>query len=735
MVPHASTPLDLLETQKALSIPPESLKDVPDVARSWMDLALRSQLARLVRKPLDLNAQLLAASDADPGAPVAPAYRLWAADNLVAAGKWGLALEAYESVMSCAEKADPLLIGTDIARVARENQAEVFATIGDADAAIRTWRELWQSGPGYETDAEGLLLAGLLAEETNRIDEAVDLYGRIAAEKTDYESSLHQLALRARLRIEGDGYFERSPAALRAAFSDAMTDRDAPALDKMISSTHFLVGVTGGHFRFEDGAMRERLIAELSARDALGSDVFLGTGDKRYMFSHGWQGELLSGTAALVFMRTPAGWECTGVALTELCDELKERWKPEEIQKNQPLPFTLRAPWPAGDSFMAGGLFDFGLRSTAVAAAAASTPFGIGGALLAEAFSLSDCGYGPRGFYYNDISDTHQDEDAFAIDFTRYRRGVPLDNESGGTAVLAPAPGVVVTARGRRNSGDSNFSNTVEIDHADPVSGAADRFRSRYLHLAGPDLLSVSVGMPVITGQRLGRINDTGNSVLDHLHFSIHDQTLASGNPQRGMSVRPTPMDGTALGDSGSGTCVLSSNRERRPPPLDDADFLNQSVPSTLKPFESGAASFTFRNNGPTTWAPGYRLVTLAQGWTVDERSIGQAVAPGGEITIDIGLVALSPGDFDVQWRMARQFSGQFGEPSRRVTVTVQNENVDDVCASLDQALEAAELDLALWQEMLQTATPSQKPDIIDKIRQVQGQIAAIQAQKQSAGC
>ncbi len=69
--------------------------------------------------------------------------------------------------------------------------------------------------------------------------------------------------------------------------------------------------------------------------------------------------------------------------------------------------------------------------------------------------------------------------------------------------------------------------------------------------------------MPIVAGTRLGRMDDTGNSILDHLHFSIHDRNIAamSGAPY-GASVRPTPMSGTRLEDGDSGTCVRSTNIE-----------------------------------------------------------------------------------------------------------------------------------------------------------------------------
>ncbi len=138
--------------------------------------------------------------------------------------------------------------------------------------------------------------------------------------------------------------------------------------------------------------------------------------------------------------------------------------------------------------------------------------------------------------------------------------------QSGGTPVLAARDGIVVTAEGGTESGDSNESNTVAIEHADPaVPSDTDRFRSRYMHLAGPFRIQVSVLMPVITGQRLGVMDDTGTSLLDHLHFSIHDRELSYPNIPYGRSVRPTPLSGTSLGDEDSGRCVVSNNVERFP--------------------------------------------------------------------------------------------------------------------------------------------------------------------------
>jgi hypothetical protein len=282
-----------------------------------------------------------------------------------------------------------------------------------------------------------------------------------------------------------------------------------------------------------------------------------GTGRKRYVFTTGLRGKRFEGRVGFAFVESGRGWEWTGI-VTGANDFWRERWSPAVRMTNQPLPFPLLAPWPAGQRFMAGGLPQFAIKSAAVAAAL-FIPF-VGPAVaagLALGFSWEGCGYGTRGFYYNE-GPTHSGQSAFAIDFTTYRRGIPFDNESGGTPVLCAADGVVRMVDEDVASGDDSDANEVQVDHVDPASGT-NRFVSRYMHMTGPFAIPVSAGQAAPAGLRLGLMNDTGTSVLDHLHFSVHDTTTGSGI---GNSVRPSPLSGVTLGDDDSGTCMRSTNTE-----------------------------------------------------------------------------------------------------------------------------------------------------------------------------
>jgi hypothetical protein len=261
-------------------------------------------------------------------------------------------------------------------------------------------------------------------------------------------------------------------------------------------------------------------------------------------------------------VRTSRGWEWRGFALHTPTDRWVGDFEPAKIENNQPLAISIKCPWPAGLSFTAGGLWQFVAQMAGLSALTAIPVIGWF-LFLDEMKRLSSgpCGFGTRGLYYN-MATTHVGTDAFAIDFTRYRRNAPHSDGAGGTLVLAVQEGLVGRATSTVTSGDPTMVNEVWIDHmfrfVIPGYGTIffpTPYQSRYLHLAGPALVPVSVGMYVRQGARLGLMDDTGNSQLNHLHFSIHDATLMGG-----MSVRPTPMDGFSLSDQASGTCVTSTN-------------------------------------------------------------------------------------------------------------------------------------------------------------------------------
>ena len=528
-------------------------------ASQWRELSVRVAVANAAGTPLDTNDDLTAAARAEPQAPVAPAYLLWAADNLTRATRYPEAVRAFDAVVETAGSALTFVAGVDAAECAVRHKAQAATLAGDPTVAVATYLDLASFALAA---SEALLQAGLVAERAGNDDRAADLYALAAdgRERTRADDPA-QLARRSAQRLAAiDTVYTPDVRVLADTLADALESRDTALLSRLVGASHFAVGPVGGHVAFAGAEALDELLRDLLDGSVTARRTLRGSGGKRYLATTGWRGEWYRDNVVFILTRAPKGWQWTGVAVTQAHDGWVERWRPAVRQTNQPLPFTIRAPWPAGQSFTAGGLTGFVVQQAAIVAAGPLV-----GGLIAAGLARNACGFGPRGFYYNQGS-THDEEDAFAIDFTRYERNEPYNPESGGTPVLAVRDGVVARVSAGTSSGDSSASNTVEINHEDPANpSATDRFRSRYLHLSGPFQIRVSPMMFVIAGQRLGTMDDTGNSTLDHLHFSFHDRDLTHPGASFGRSVRPSLMDGVTLGDGDSGKCVRSQNVERVP--------------------------------------------------------------------------------------------------------------------------------------------------------------------------
>lgn len=561
----------------------------------WTKLAAETITTRAGSAREELNARLDHARQSELQSPVAPAYALWLGDSLAREGRYADAIRGFDVAVETAQGAPRLAAEVDATSCSLIHKAQAARLAGDTRTAIATYREL---ASVTDSSPDPLFQAGSVAEAAGDDDEAAQLYRRAQRDTPSSRSDdPAELARRALLRLHDASvvYFPTA-GALAEALGEALDNRDLTELDRLLCTTHFAVGLVGGHTVFEEPALMEELARDLFDSRVTVRPQLVGTGAKRYLATTGWRGDWFRGDVVCLLTHAPKGWQWTGVALTQSHERWVERWRPATIERNQPVPIPLLAPWPAGQSFKAGGLNDFIAQQAAIVAAGAIGG-AIGGAILALGFSRNACGFGPRGFYYNQGS-THQAEDAFAIDFTRYQRNQPYNPESGGTPVLATSDGLVVSCSAGTPSGEAP-SNTVEIEHADPGNpNDANRFRSRYLHMQGPFQIPVSCMMPVIVGQRLGLMDDTGNSVLDHLHFSVHDRSLPHPNVSYGRSVRPSPLSGVRLADGDSGRCVASSNVERFP----GLNFLPRLANfGSVGPGESRTLTITAENSAGRT--------------------------------------------------------------------------------------------------------------------------------------
>ena len=535
----------------------EQVKDEPllrppslDARSAFEWRQLSGQVIRSRTRPncSNINAMLAVVVGREPQSPAAPLYQCWIGDNLCRDGRFAEAVAAYDRAIAGTQSASRLAEHIDPLTGALCDKAKAAALAGDPGLAIAAYGELAALAPH---GAYANFQAGLIAEGLGDSPLAASLYEKAAAKRPSMRADdPAELARRALLQLETPASaFAADARELADRLTIALARRDTASLHQLVSKTHFAAGLAGGHAMFESEDLLEALYRDLAKSRVTARQAMLGSGNKLYLLTRGWRGEWYKGDVIFMITRAPKGWQWSGVAVTRAHDLWLDRWRPPVEAKNQPLPFELLAPWPSGDCFMAGGLGDFVAGSTI---AAAVWPFSF---VVLEGLSLRSCGFGLRGFYYGLF--THTGSDHFAIDFSRYRRGVPLLNASGGTHVLAVREGMVHEARGLVDTGNQVDVNYVEIDHSDPADPSnKPKFRSKYLHLEGPAKLFVSKGMHVVGGTHLGRMDDTGDSIIDHLHFSIHDI-------QTGASIRPTPMAGNVLGDEASGTCVCSRTQEK----------------------------------------------------------------------------------------------------------------------------------------------------------------------------
>jgi len=550
-------------------------REAEERAEVWRQLSALAHQARHTPIPSAFNDVLRSAIEDDPEGPFAPAYLLWTGDALLQEARFQEAIEVYDGLVQ--RYPDRRLGPQPFARMALEQRAICHERLGEPEEATRALTSLLEAS--YEGISPSWLhyRIGQISENARADEVAIRSYRRAAESAAGPHSAgfeTRELARRAADRLErpGDGTRPR-PELVAEALARALERRDSDALSSLASPTHFTVGAVGSERSFvEPAGVLDRLRADLRKSKVQVDPARLsGCGGKLYLSTDGWAGDLLAGNVVFILTRARDRWEWSGIALTRLGRAWEDVVGPVELRENQPLSLSIKAPWPAGLSFRAGGLIGFAAPMLAFA----SLPFGWGLAAMLLA-SANRCGFGPGGLYYNQPT-THVGNEAFSIDFARFQPGVPLLPLADGTPVLAVADGLVTGVTSFAANGDPSTGNLVRIEHMTEAelfgifivrffTGERRymRYSSRVLHLAGPQLIPVSEGMHVKQGRRLGFIDDTGNSVASHLHFTVYDNTTIdpalAAQGYFGSSVRPTPMDGQSLLDADDGRCVSSTN-------------------------------------------------------------------------------------------------------------------------------------------------------------------------------
>ncbi|MFZ2456212.1 MAG: hypothetical protein WAX07_07030 [Candidatus Altiarchaeia archaeon] len=111
-----------------------------------------------------------------------------------------------------------------------------------------------------------------------------------------------------------------------------------------------------------------------------------------------------------------------------------------------------------------------------------------------------------------------------------------------------------------------------------------------------------------------------------------------------------------------------------------DAQYISQSVPSTMVKGQTYSASITLKNTGTNTWTAANQYVLGSQNpqdngiWGTGRVGLasGDSIASGSSKTFSFNVVApASPGTYDFQWRMLREGVEWFGEYTQNARVSV----------------------------------------------------------------
>jgi subtilisin family serine protease len=110
--------------------------------------------------------------------------------------------------------------------------------------------------------------------------------------------------------------------------------------------------------------------------------------------------------------------------------------------------------------------------------------------------------------------------------------------------------------------------------------------------------------------------------------------------------------------------------------PDSSADFVSQTVPTTVLPGQSFPVSITMKNVGATTWTAGEEFKLALQPdsllWGVVRVTVPNDVAPGSTVTFNFNAIApTTPGNYGFQWRMIDEGQERFGDVTPNVTITV----------------------------------------------------------------
>jgi hypothetical protein len=106
------------------------------------------------------------------------------------------------------------------------------------------------------------------------------------------------------------------------------------------------------------------------------------------------------------------------------------------------------------------------------------------------------------------------------------------------------------------------------------------------------------------------------------------------------------------------------------------AQFVSQSVPTTMTAGQQYSVSLTLKNTGGTTWNSGYRFGSQNprdnSTWGANRVVLGGTAAPGQTLTTTWTVTATAtPGNYNFQWQLLQLGVQWFGDLTQNVVVNV----------------------------------------------------------------
>jgi len=181
----------------------------------------------------------------------------------------------------------------------------------------------------------------------------------------------------------------------------------------------------------------------------------------------------------------------------------------------------------------------------------------------------------------------------------------------------------------------------------------------------------------------ISRVGSDGN---DNLNWTFSTNAFWGENPAGTWTIE---LRDYFVGDTGTWTNYNVTMRQGEliaGTPVNDAQFISQSVPTTMYLGRPYSVSVTVRNSGTTTWSQADLFSLVSEnpfsnsnfGTNRRDLSTGETVPPGASRTFTFTATApATAGTYNFQWRMRRRSApvASFGEFTTNVPVNVIDGN------------------------------------------------------------